>query len=59
MGWLVECEARHLLSMHLDARREALAAREKVRGSVEDLKDAIERLHAQKRSSTPSRTGRT
>jgi hypothetical protein len=44
--------------MPLDARREALAAREKVRGSVEDLKDAIERLHAQMRSLIPSKMGR-
>jgi hypothetical protein len=54
----VECEARYLLAMPLEARREALAAREKVRGSVEALKAAMERLHAQRRSSMQSRTGR-
>jgi hypothetical protein len=57
-AWLIECEARYLLEMSLEARREALAAREKVRGSVEDLKAAMERLHAQRRSSMQSRTGR-
>jgi hypothetical protein len=57
--WLMECEARHLLTMPLYARRAALAAREKVRGSVEELKAAMERLHAQRRSSMPSRTERT
>jgi hypothetical protein len=57
-AWLIECEARYLLEMPLEARREALAAREAVRGSVEELKDAMERLHAQRRSSMQSRTGR-
>jgi hypothetical protein len=57
-AWLVECEARYLLAMPLYARRQALAAREAARGSVEDLKAAMERLHAQGRSSIQSRTGR-
>jgi hypothetical protein len=58
LAYLVECEARYLLSMPLYARRAALAAREKARGSVEELKAAMERLHAQMRSSMPSKTGR-
>jgi hypothetical protein len=57
-AWLIECEARYLLAMPLEIRREALAAREKVRGSVHELKAAMEQLHAQRRSSMQSRTGR-
>jgi hypothetical protein len=58
-AWMIECEARYLLAMPLEARREALAAREKVRGSVNELKSAMERLHAQKRSLMLSKTERT
>jgi hypothetical protein len=54
----VECEARYLLAMPLEARRQALAARQEVRGSVEELKAAMERLHAQRRSSMQSRAER-
>jgi hypothetical protein len=57
-AWLIECEARYLLAMPLEARREALAAREKLRGQVEELKAAMQRLHAQRRSSMQSRAGR-
>jgi hypothetical protein len=58
LAWLTECEARYLLAMPLEVRRDALAAREAARGSVEDLKAAMERMHAQRRSSMQSRTGR-
>jgi hypothetical protein len=46
--WLLECEARHLLAMPLHARREALQAREQRRGSVQALKAAMARIHAQR-----------
>ena len=43
--WMIDCEARHLLSMPLKQRREALAAREAKRGSVDALKAAMSRIH--------------
>lgn len=36
--WLIECEAKGLLALPLNARRQALAAREKQRGDIEQLK---------------------
>lgn len=44
--YLVECEARVLLAMPLDARRAALKARAGKRGSVDELKAAMVRVHA-------------
>lgn len=58
--WMVECEARHLLAMPLAARREGLAAREQKRGTVEELKKVMARIHSQKRtesSGQPSKAG--
>ena len=45
--WMMECEARHLLSMPLAARRAELAERQKKRGAaaVEELKKAMMELH--------------
>ena len=48
--WLIECEARHLLKMPLAERRQALAAREQKRGSIEELKRAMTQIHSQKRT---------
>lgn len=33
-AWRIECEARHLLRMPKDARSDAMAAREKIRGKA-------------------------
>jgi hypothetical protein len=46
--WLIECEARYLLAMPLRERRAALQERERVRGSVQALKDAMARIHKQR-----------
>ena len=46
--WRNECEARALLSLPLKARREELKAREELRGSVWNLKDAMKAIHAAK-----------
>lgn len=43
---MVECEARHLLGMPLADRRKALEAREQKRGTVEELKKAMMRIHS-------------
>ena len=45
--WLIECEARHLLSMPLAERRVALTERQKKRGApaVEALKAVMADLH--------------
>ena len=43
--YMTDCEARHLLSMPLKARREALAARVAKRGNVDALKAAMVMIH--------------
>jgi len=50
--WLIECEARHLLSMPLAERRAELANRQKKRGvaAVEALKNVMLDLHGRKLS---------
>jgi hypothetical protein len=52
LAWAIDCEARHLLALPLRKRREALEARERVRGreQVQALKDAMTRIHAQRRA---------
>lgn len=45
---LLECEARFLLALPLQKRRQELIAREQKRGSVEDLKKAMQSIHAKK-----------
>lgn len=48
-AWLTECEARELLRLPLEMRRERLAGIEKKRGTaVEDLKNAMRLLHERK-----------
>jgi hypothetical protein len=49
--WLVECEARHLLSMPLNNRRDQLDARVKQRGAkaVDELKAVMASMHAQRK----------
>ena len=42
-GWLVDCEARHLLSMPPEARQAAMEARERKRGNVGALWAAMRR----------------
>jgi hypothetical protein len=46
--WMMECEARHLLTMPLWKRRDELEEREKKRGakSVEQLKAVMASIHA-------------
>jgi hypothetical protein len=48
--WRIECEARHLLRMPLNQRREELDARVNKRGqkSVNELKAVMAEIHAQK-----------
>jgi hypothetical protein len=50
--WMVECEARHLLTMPLWKRRDELDAREKKRGikSVEQLKAVMASIHTQRKN---------
>ncbi len=50
--WMLECEARHLLTLPLWKRREQLEAREKRRGfaSVEKLKAVMQELHKKTKS---------
>ncbi len=50
--WLVECEARHLLSMPLHKRRDQLDERVKKRGakSVNELKAVMASMHAQRKT---------
>ena len=51
-AWLIECEARHLLTLPLHKRREALFERLKPRGSasVEKLKEKMnEVFYAQRK----------
>jgi hypothetical protein len=45
--WMIECEAKHLLTLPLWKRREELDAREKKRGvkSVEQLKAVMASIH--------------
>jgi hypothetical protein len=49
--WMVECEARHLLTMPLWKRRDELDAREKKRGikSVEQLKAVMASIHTRRK----------
>lgn len=46
--WIVECEAKYLLSLPLTTRRAELAAREKKRSSVDALKAAMIGIHRKK-----------
>jgi hypothetical protein len=50
--WMIECEARHLLSMPLNKRRDELTAREKSRGkkSVDDLREVMRKIHAARKA---------
>ena len=50
--WLVECEARHLLSMPLAKRREQLDARVRQRGAkaVDELKAVMVSMHAKRKT---------
>ena len=43
--WLIECEARHLLTLPLPERRQALDARQAKRGDISALKTAMQHLH--------------
>ena len=49
--WMLECEARHLLTLPLWRRREELDAREKKRGvqSVEQLKAVMASIHTRRK----------
>jgi len=49
--WMLECEARHLLTLPLWKRREELDAREKKRGvkSVEQLKAVMASIHTRRK----------
>jgi hypothetical protein len=49
--WMIECEARHLLTLPLWKRREELDAREKKRGvkSVEQLKAVMASIHTKRK----------
>ncbi len=49
--WMIECEARHLLTLPLWKRREELDAREKKRGvkSVEQLKAVMASIHTRRK----------
>jgi hypothetical protein len=49
--WMIECEAKHLLTMPLWKRREELDAREKKRGvkSVEQLKAVMASIHTRRK----------
>lgn len=49
-SWLIETEARELMNMTLAQRQLALARREKVRGSVEDLKEAMRNIFNQRKA---------
>lgn len=50
--WMMECEARHLLTLPLWKRREQLDAMEKKRGvvSVNKTKEVMQQLHAKRKS---------
>lgn len=50
--WMLECEARHLLTLPLWKRRENLDALEKKRGvvSVNKLKEVMAAVHAKRKS---------
>ncbi len=49
--WMIECEAKHLLTLPLWKRREELDAREKKRGvkSVEQLKAVMASIHTRRK----------
>jgi hypothetical protein len=55
---MLETEAKHLLTMRLDKRREALSARVAKRGeeSVNILKARMSAIHAQNKKPTGSST---
>lgn len=52
-GWLIECEARQLLTLPLPDRRQALDARQAKRGDISALKTAMQQLHRAGAGSTP------
>lgn len=56
--WMLETEAKHLLTMRLDKRREALSARVTKRGeeSVNILKARMAAIHAQNKKPIGSST---
>ena len=49
--WMIECEARHLLTLPLWKRRDELDVREKRRGikSVEQLKAVMASIHTRRK----------
>jgi len=49
--WMLECEAKHLLTLPLWKRRDELDAREKKRGvkSVEQLKAVMASIHTKRK----------
>lgn len=49
--WMVECEAKHLLTLPLWKRRDELDVREKKRGikSVEQLKAVMASIHTRRK----------
>ncbi len=49
--WMIECEAKHLLTLPLWKRREELDVREKKRGvqSVEQLKAVMASIHTRRK----------
>lgn len=51
--WLIECEARHLLTLPLAERRQALDARQAKRGDIADLQTAMRHLHRAGEGRTP------
>jgi hypothetical protein len=50
--WLIECEAKHLLTLPLWKRRDELEERTKKRGAraVEELKKIMASIHAQRKT---------
>ena len=47
--WRLECEAKEVLRMPIDQRREALSLRDRIRGKFQDkLRDAIKALWEKK-----------
>lgn len=50
--WLIECEAKHLLTMPLYDRRQALDERTKKRGhkAVDQLKAVMASIHSKKKT---------
>lgn len=54
----MECEARHLLAMPLAKRREGLAAREQKRGTIDELKKAMTRIHSLRQAESSGQPSR-